>query len=58
MNTSKAQEGAPKLDDVKKECRLLETALKNGTAAIKWGVELGTMLLVKNLTHLMPILWR
>lgn len=29
MNTSKAQEGAPKLDDVKKECRLLETALKN-----------------------------
>jgi hypothetical protein len=32
MNTSKAQEGAPKLDDVKKECRLLETALKNGTA--------------------------
>jgi hypothetical protein len=37
MNTSKAQEGAPKLDDVKKECRLLETALKNGTAAIKLG---------------------
>jgi hypothetical protein len=32
MNTPPKEGGAlaPKLDDVKKECRLLETALKNG----------------------------